>query len=93
MFLVKKAIEKGATDWNLGLWCACYGERVGGQRELADFIPRSSEAMVEKGATNANILPSYFSYTLVFYYTTLVALLVAPLVRLMRTRDLAPLVA
>ena len=50
MFMVKKAIEKGATEWNLGLRGACEG----GHRELADF-------MIEKGATNANILPSYFS--------------------------------
>ena len=41
MFMVKKAIEKGATDWNWGLRGACGG----GHRELA-------ELMIEKGATN-----------------------------------------
>ena len=50
MFMVNKAIEKGATEWNLGLWGACEG----GHRELADW-------MIEKGATNADIFPSYFS--------------------------------
>ena len=77
MFMVKKAIEKGATDWNRGLRCACRG----GQRELADLMIEKgatewnrglvgacyggqrelADFMIEKGATNANILPSYFS--------------------------------
>ena len=43
MFMVKKAIEKGATNWNWGLRGAWYG----GHREFADF-------MIEKGATDWN---------------------------------------
>ena len=43
MFMVKKAIEKGAAGWNLGLWGACWGDH----RDLIDF-------MIEKGATDWN---------------------------------------
>ncbi len=40
MFIVRKAIERGATNWNLGLWGACKGHL-----EIANL-------MIEKGATN-----------------------------------------
>ena len=39
-FVVHDAIEKGATDWNWGLWGACGG----GHLELVNL-------MIEKGAT------------------------------------------
>ena len=41
MSLMKRAIKKGATDFNGGLWRAC----TGGHREIV-------ELMIEKGATN-----------------------------------------
>ena len=77
VFLVNKAIEKGATAWNLGLWGACRG----GHRELVDLMIEKgatewnyglqgacegghrelADWMIKKGATNAHILPLYFS--------------------------------
>ncbi len=42
-------IGLGAKDWNEGLWGACYGGHLS-----------CVEKMVELGATNTNIIPTYF---------------------------------
>ena len=49
LFMVNKAIDLGANDWNEGLWGACYGGHLS-----------CVEKMVELGATNTNIIPTYF---------------------------------
>ncbi len=38
MFIVRKAIERGATNWNLGVWGACVlkGRRSPQNRQLDD---------------------------------------------------------
>ena len=54
--IVELMIEKGGSDWNGGLKCACYGGLIGackgGNKEIV-------ELMIEKGADNWNEGLSY----------------------------------
>ncbi len=76
MFIVRKAIERGATNWNWGLRGACEGGRL----ELANLMIEKGATdwvfglegacggghleivnlMIEKGATNTSMIPRYF---------------------------------